>query len=76
MKYVLAAETGLGLAQSTAAHLCEEYGYCLVLTFGVYPKVRMLSVLSAGSLSTAVISMSYNCRSEKSQSQSHTKRRK
>ncbi|XP_008297004.1 protein sel-1 homolog 3 [Stegastes partitus] len=27
VKYVLAAETGLGLAQSNAAHLCEELNY-------------------------------------------------
>lgn len=29
VKYILAAETGLGLAQSNAAHLCEVHICCL-----------------------------------------------
>ncbi|XP_069378563.1 protein sel-1 homolog 3 isoform X2 [Paralichthys olivaceus] len=53
VKYVLAAETGLGLAQSNAAHLCEE----LDLSYDCQWRYHNFSILNYDSQTSALLKM-------------------
>ncbi|CAB1439267.1 unnamed protein product [Pleuronectes platessa] len=53
VKYVLAAETGLGLAQSNAAHLCEE----LDLSYDCQWRYHNFSILNYNSHPSALLKM-------------------